>query len=416
MRAPAPFTAGPAATDRTRFVLWALLPLWLAISAMQTRLLLGNQPLGCDLLPLWTAGRIAFQRPHDLYRFDVITNLQRWAIGDPVGLRPWIYPPSALLLFAPFGKLSFGLFYPLWTGATAALFGWITAIHLRRDRWVSLALLGFGSACCTSILIGQANLLVGALLLAGIGSLGRRPMLAGLLLAAAALIKPTSLILMPVALLAIGNWRAVAAGVLTAIVAVSLSALLFGWQTWLDWLHALPAFDRLVRSEPTLWRGVLNFTWLAHLAGGDGLVLAIRAALAVAGAALVWAVFRRTEDLAVRVIVMAGSGLLITPYAMSYDAVIVAAPAVILMSCDPRRIGWGFTCFLLAALAASPPAAPFGLLALVVVAAAPSLRNLAGPAWQGAITGRQGEQASVQSGVGAAVSPVRQQGERLTPW
>ena len=385
----------PSAPGRGRLVLWALLPVWLAISAMQIRLLLGNQPLGCDLLPPWTAGGVALQRPQDLYRFDVITDLQRWLIGNPAGLRPWIYPPSALLLFAPFAKLPFAVFYPVWTGLTGALFGWLTAIHLRRDRWISLVLLGLGSACCTCVLIGQASLLIGALLLGGLGLLDRRPAVAGVLLAMAALVKPTSLVLMPVALVAIGSWRTVAAGVLTAILAVLLSSLLFGWQAWLDWFHALPAFDRLVRSEPTLWRGVVNFTWLAHLAGAsDGLVLGLRAALALAGAVLVWVVFRRTQNLAVRIIVMAGAGLLITPYAMSYDAAIVAAPAAILMSTDPRRIGWGFACFLLAALAASPPAAPFGLLALVVLAAAPSLRNLSGR-WGRAGMGAEGGAAAV---------------------
>ena len=372
-------------------VLWALLAALLVRQAVQLGMVLANQPLGCDLLPLWTAGSIAFRSPQDLYNFDAITRLQAWVVPHPTGPQPWIYAPSALLLFAPFGKLPFGLFYPLWTGVTGALLGWAAATRLHRDRWVCLALLGLGSACFMSILIGQVTLLIGALALCGLGLLDRRPILAGVLLGAAAMIKPTAFLLLPVALLAVGSWRTLIAAAGTAIAAWALSSALFGWGLWLDWLHALPAFDRLVRSEPTLWRGVINFTWLAHLAGAsDGLVLGVRAALAAAGAALVWVVFRRTRDVATRVIVMVGVSLMITPYAMFYDAAILAAPAVILMSADARRLGRGLACFLLVELAASPPVAPLGLLALVLMAAAPSLRGLATPVRQGpAVNGRE---------------------------
>ncbi len=371
-----PFQKRTADLQQGQAVLWLLLIMFAARAAAGLPLMIANQPFGFDLLPLWTAAGIAFRHPEQLYHFDVITHLQVWAIGSHTGPRPWIYPPSALLVFAPFGSVPFRYFYPLWAAATGVLFAWSTMVHLRRDRWLSLAVLTLSSAVFMALLVGQVTLLIGALVLWGVRLLGRRPVLAGVLLGAAAMIKPTSLLLLPVALLSIRNWRAAAACILTGATAMVMSSVLFGWQTWLDWLHALPAFTGVIQDDPTLWRGVINFTWLAHQAGLPApVVLFVRILLAGIGVALVWKVFRATERTAPRVIAMVGSSLLITPYAMFYDAALLAAPAMILMSTDERRVGRGMACFALAELAACPPASPLGLVGLIVLVSALTLRS-----------------------------------------
>src|SRR3569623_1154512 len=81
----APATGGPR-----RLILWALIAALAVHGAAQAWLLLAHQPLGVALLPDWTAGRIAFAQPQDLYRFDLITRLQAWASGDHEGARPFL--------------------------------------------------------------------------------------------------------------------------------------------------------------------------------------------------------------------------------------------------------------------------------------------------------------------------------------
>ena len=56
--------------------------------------------LGADWAPLWIAGKLAWADPAKVYDFDFVTALQAPLLGH-VDHRPFIYPPSALLLIAP---------------------------------------------------------------------------------------------------------------------------------------------------------------------------------------------------------------------------------------------------------------------------------------------------------------------------
>src|SRR4051794_38487083 len=55
---------------------------------------------GGDWSPLWVAERLAWRDPAQLYNFTEVTKLQLPILGD-LGVRPFVYPPSALVLLAP---------------------------------------------------------------------------------------------------------------------------------------------------------------------------------------------------------------------------------------------------------------------------------------------------------------------------
>ena len=350
------------------------------LAGRETLLVMGNQPLGFDLLPLWTAACYAFKHPDQIYDFATITRLQAWIIGVHTGPRPWIYPPSALLALAPFGQAPWLIAYPAWVAATLGALCVIVMKRLEGPKWMGLALLILAEPSVLAILVGQVTFLIGALVLGGLLALRTRPALAGVLLGCAALIKPTSLLMLPIGLLASRQWRAILWTGVTGIVGAGLAALIFGWRTWFAWLAALPKFDAVITSDPTLWRGTITPTWLLHLAGLDGTpALIIRGALALAGALLTWRVFRATDNAPARMTVMIGASLLITPYAMFYDAAALAPAAVILLMGprEGRRWVWALACYGLAVLAAFPPVSPIALAALMGVTALPFLRPVA---------------------------------------
>ncbi|WP_156435361.1 glycosyltransferase family 87 protein [Bradyrhizobium lablabi] len=158
-------------------------------------------------------------------------------LSAPLEFRPWAYPPSFLLILLPFAPLGFFGSYVAFQIVTAAAL----AIALRASTANSLpsgALLAAVLICPASAINaidGQAVFLVAALIVGGFGLLERRPYLAGLVLGLLTF-KPQFCILVPIALVAAAQWRALLASGLSALAMMIASGLIFGWDLWLRWL------------------------------------------------------------------------------------------------------------------------------------------------------------------------------------
>ena len=310
------------------------------------KVLLDLQP-GSDWLPLWTAGRLAWSEPAKLYDFHHITMLQPEAYRDSA-LRPFVYPPTALLFIVPMAQLPFHFSLLLVTGASLAL----VVIGARRcgaDAW----LLAMAPPVALSAIVGQMSLLVIGLSLAACLTIGKDERGSGLLLALAALIKPTLLILAPFALIAGRNWRALIWAGAVTICGITVSMAVFGLQPWLDWVDALPRFQRLFADYPPLVRNAVSpYAMAVRL---DVEHSAVNAAMAVPALAFTWIAFAKPSDPAVKVAAMLGGAVLVAPYAMFYELAIFA-PALLALRLD--RISnvaiiaiWGASLFAQAGLA-----------------------------------------------------------------
>lgn len=156
------------------------------------------------------------------------------------------YFPFYALMMAPFGALDESTGKALWfaisIGLLAAVLRWsVSALpDRRRSRqfltWVTIVLMAKFYA--HELVLGQPNLLLGALLLATLLAVQHDgQVVAGLLLGLAVFVKPYALILFPW-LLITGRWRATA--VATAVVAAGLlfPAVVYGWNGNLDLLGA----------------------------------------------------------------------------------------------------------------------------------------------------------------------------------
>ena len=89
-------------------------------------------------------------------------------------------------------------------------------------------------ASAINVIDGQAVFLVAALIVGGFSLLDRRPILPGWLLGLLTF-KPQFCILVPIALVAAGRWRALVASGLSALALMIASGLVFGWDLWLRW-------------------------------------------------------------------------------------------------------------------------------------------------------------------------------------
>lgn len=316
----------PGVTRLRKLILVGLLVAF-APACIAVALFLKVQPAGIDFSPMWAGGRAAPDDVARLYDFQHITALQGWPKqGD---LRPFIYPPSSLILFVPLALLPWWAAYAAWIAATGGLYLWASR-RIGAPWW----LLAFPIVWLV-VYCGQSTFLIGGLVMAALG-LPRRPLLAGVLLGVAAAIKPQMVIFLPLALLAEGRWTTIAAAGLTGL-AMCLSTLpVWGVAPWFDWLDAMGRFkDQVLFASPALVEDMITPYALLTRLGVAGAWAWLLAPAAILG---VWATFRTSQDPADRTIAVFAAAILVSPYAMNYEAALLAPGVAAYMArLDARR-------------------------------------------------------------------------------
>ena len=292
-----------------------------AIMSLGTLQLLKLQPAGVDFAGMWGGAKAAMINVARLYDFHYVSELQNWPLG-PGRLRPYAYPPSALLFLAPFAMVPWNVGYLIWTALTGAFFAW-AGFRAGAPKWfVLIPWVTFAAFC------GQVTFLVGGLVLTAL-TLGEAPILAGVLFGLAAAVKPQLLMLLPLALVAEARWRTIVATGVTGIAMCAAAALIWGLDPWFEWLAALPRFEHLVSHARGLVANAITpysaLTYWNH-SGSVSLLLAPVAAY------WVWRTFRRGGAVADKLIALFGGAFLISPYAMNYELALFAPATAIYLA------------------------------------------------------------------------------------
>jgi alpha-1,2-mannosyltransferase len=306
-----------------------------AIGWRDTSKILAYQPLGIDFLPMWAAAHEAFVHPHRVYDFVRLTHFEQPELFRfPFrGLRPFVYPPPALLIFAPFGRAPFALANLVWTGIGLLAILLAMSTKVKSPRVLALLAMVLSPASLLVLVTGQVTFLIAAMVVTGLLCLKAQPILAGVLFGLAGAIKPQALVLLPVALFALGAWRAMLMTALSAAAAAVASALVFGLQSWFAWFAAVSRVEDWVMKTPGLVRGMITPTALGMSMGLDpGALATWRLGFGLGAIAMVWFVFRRTEDTARRLTALFGGALFISPYAMHYDAALLAPAGALILT------------------------------------------------------------------------------------
>jgi alpha-1,2-mannosyltransferase len=156
-------------------------------------------------------------------------------LSSPLDFRPWAYPPSFLVMLLPFAGLGFLGSYVAFQLATGALLARTLLASTAVPSPILLVAVLACPASAINAINGQAVFLVAALIVGGFGLLERRPWLGGLVLGLLTF-KPQFCVLVPIALIAAGQWRALLASGVSALAMVIASGWMFGWELWLRWL------------------------------------------------------------------------------------------------------------------------------------------------------------------------------------
>ena len=232
---------------------------------------------GTDFLAFWGAGQVtAAGDPAAAYDLAVQQRVQT-ATGSQ-GWFAFVNPPPFLFLAAPFGALPFPLAWIAWVVAGYAVWSW-AAIRAFPRLWPLVlvfpgALVAAGHA--------QTGLVTGALLVAAVALLDRRPVASGLLVGAL-IVKPHLALLLPFWLVAGGRWKAVAAAAASVAGLLLLAWAMFGTQTMLAYTTSWQASAALMRQDDAGFylRMVTPYSQLRLVAGPE-VALGIQALVSLA--------------------------------------------------------------------------------------------------------------------------------------
>lgn len=324
-------------------------------------------PSNGDISTFWAAGQID---PAKVYDFDAITRAQQPIVGPLVFARPYLNPPTYLPVWRVLGRLPIGWALALWATLTTALF-LVACVGVARP-W-AVVLVALSPVVWSTAAGGQVALLVGACIIGGVVLLPIRPLLAGALFAIAALVKPPAVTLVPLALIACRQWRALAACLVTGVAAGLASVTYEGVDLWLRWFGALREFTRFLGASTVIEKGVSPGTIvrLLHLSGPAA--AALQLACGALGVFLVWRTFRRTEEPLVRLAALTTGCLLVTPYAMTQEmAPMLPFAASALLSDKVHPLFW-----LAALMVLTMIAAPLGVLVIAVALLTPGVAGTA---------------------------------------
>ena len=296
--------------------------------------------VGGDFLAFWTAAK-AFVQGRALEMYD--PEAFRVALSSTINLSDhhmmWQYPPTAFFLFAPLALTNYVGGYVLWmaTGFAALIFS-LRAVEL---GWREVAIIVCAPISLLVLDTGQVSFYTAALMIVATFFSGSRPVIAGI---AAGLLafKPHLGVLIPLAYMAAGHWRAFLSAALTVAVMALLSTLVFGVAGWVIFYDSITRIytDYLYDGGSTPPLHMTTLMSQMRILGFDQSVASIvHYGFAAVVGALTILTWRRCNDAAIRSAVLCAGAILVTPYAYSYEMTALM-PALAAIALNARQTGW----------------------------------------------------------------------------
>jgi len=279
-----------------------------------------GKPIGADFMSYWSAARLALDgRAEAAFEGAAIALVQHQAVPFlPNIWYPWHYPPIFLLVVAPLGLVPYPAALASFVLGTAALWAaLVRCILTDRRAWIVAAATPAG---LITLLDGQNAFLTAALAGFALLWLDRRPAAAGILIGLLA-VKPHLAVLFPLALVAEGRWRSIAAAAATVLVLVAASLAAFGWGPWAAFLDHLPVTQAMADQGAVPW-GTMPSAYVFALSLGlpVGVARVLQAVVALFAAGCVWRVWRtRGAAFEAKAATLVAGSLLVSPYLFYYD-------------------------------------------------------------------------------------------------
>jgi len=301
-----------------------------------------GKPLGTDFSNVYAAGKLVRAgRPQDAFNPTPHYAEQQKVFGrKDVPFYGWHYPPMFLLVAGALAALPYGWALSVWLAATLGLY----------LRAIAPLVAGYGGAgwllalaypaVFVNIGHGHNGFLTTALIGGGLIALRTRPVLAGVLFGLLSF-KPQFGVLLPLVLIATLNWRAFFAAAASALALAATSWIAFGTESWASFV-TWSSFTRhfVFENGATGWyKFQTMFAALRAWGAPVWLGYAGQAALGLAIAGLVVAIWRGEAKFEIKAAALVAGTLLATPYVLDYDLMMLALPIGFLIR---EGLGGGF--------------------------------------------------------------------------
>jgi hypothetical protein len=278
-----------------------------------------------DFASFYAAGSLADAgMPADAYDQTAHYAAEQSATAPGIAYQFFYYPPVFLMLCALLARMPYLVAFMSFEAASLILYLLVARRILEERGWAVLVPLLAFPAVFWTLGLGQNAFLTASLFGAALLLIDRRPVWAGLLFGLLCY-KPHFGLLIPVALAAGGRWRGFAAAAASASGLVLLSALLFGWATWHDFLTLAIGSPSTYESGRIDFAGFVSLFGAIRLLGGNtAAAYAGQSAVTLAGALLVAFVWWRGLSLPVRAAALAAATVAAIPVVLLYDLMVVA--------------------------------------------------------------------------------------------
>jgi len=329
-----------------------------------------GRPLGTDFSNVYAAGVAAAHgdptAPFDAYRQFLA---ERALFGTGTTFYGWHYPPFFLLVAVVLAQFPYVVALILWQGISLLLYLGAIRLLLRKsampslvqDRlWLPLAL-GF-TAVFVNLIHGQNGFLTTAVFAAGLAVLDERPLTAGILFGLLCY-KPQFAAVIPLVLAATGRWRSLGAAAGTVLALTVCVTVLFGWRVWPAFMDSTHFTRTVILEEGNTGFNKIQsvFAWIRMWGGGVPMAYGAQAASALLVLFALLQIWRAPIEAGYKKAALCFAALLITPYSLDYDLMLIA-PAIALLTAEGLKRGF----------------APYEILCLTVLWCAPAAaRNIA---------------------------------------
>ncbi len=292
-----------------------------------------------DFNNLWSGGYFARIGNVDwLFDPDIYRRQMRFILGEAIPDQEWSYPPSMLLVGVPLSVLPIFPAYILWTGGTVALLHFA----LRPYQLAPLAhwAIILSPAIFINGLFGQNGALLAALMLAGLFHLRTHPVFAGICFGLMT-IKPQYGILLPVLLIASGNWKAFIWAAITGLLLFVLTAWAFGFDVWLKFMEfTRPMMTSIMEApyiQPYHTNAIPVFVFARALGADIVQSYGVQAGISAVAIMLTYWYWRPSSPVSgrQRIALTCVLAILVTPYAYTYDMVIICAAMIMFFNRPP---------------------------------------------------------------------------------
>lgn len=287
-----------------------------------------DRPIGTDFSEIWVAGKWTLDGAPEK-AFDNLAHYRRQQeeFTETSGFFAWGYPPMLLAVAAFFALFPYWLALLLWQASTFPLYlAAIMRILPGPTPARSLTLLAAAAfpAVFVNVAHGHNGFLTAGLLGFGMALLTRRPWLAGLCLGLLAY-KPQFGLLIPLALLAGGHWRAIAAAGLTVLLTAGATIAAWGLAPWhgFIWMLGWSRVELLEQGSTGFQKIQSVFAAVRLNNGSVELAYALHGLVAAAAAISVALAWRSRADMRLKAAQLMVGALITTPYVLDYDMVVL---------------------------------------------------------------------------------------------